>query len=211
MTSTPGKKPSAKAAMASLFFGGLLPVIAFTLIEDKYGPLWGTVAGMAFGLGEITYEKIRFKSVAKMTWVGNLMILLLGILSIASQDGIWFKLQPAIFEAFFAIFLWGSLLMKKSFLIMMAEKQGNQIPDSAKPFFNGITFRVGLFFAIQAALATWAAISWSTAAWAMLKGVGVTVSFLVYMALEILWLRARMLRLQASQKKGGEGSPPCSF
>ena len=81
----------------SFIFGGLLPVLAFTLIEEYHGPVWGTVAGMIFGLGEIIYEKVRFKKVSTITWIGNAMILGLGGLSIISQDGIWFKLQPALF------------------------------------------------------------------------------------------------------------------
>ena len=122
--SKPAGPASKKTAALSLFFGGLLPVIAFTVIEDQYGPVYGTIAGMIFGFGEIIYEKWRYNQVSKMTWIGNALILFLGGISIISQDGIWFKLQPALFEAGFAIILWGSLVMGKSLLAAMAEKQG---------------------------------------------------------------------------------------
>jgi len=173
----------------SFFFGGLLPIIAFSIIEDRYGPLWGTVAGMIFGVGEILYEKIRLKKVSAITWIGNLMILGLGSLSIISQDGIWFKLQPALFEFFFTALLWGSLIVKKPLLPMMAEKQGTQIHPVVLPLMTGMTFRLGLFFAIHAAIATWAALAWTTAQWALLKGVGLTVTFVIYLGVELLWIR----------------------
>jgi len=183
-----------KATAMSLIFGGLLPVLAFTLIEEYHGPVWGTVAGMIFGLGEIIYEKVRFKKVSTITWIGNAMILGLGGLSIISQDGIWFKLQPALFELGFAIVLIGSWAMKKPFLALMAEKQNPNIPDFAKQAMSGITLRVGLFFVFQAALATWAAFYWSTSAWAFLKGFGVIIMFVIYFVFEILWIRMKRSR-----------------
>ena len=79
------KTKNPKATAMSLIFGGLLPVLAFTLIEEYHGPVWGTVAGMIFGLGEIIYEKVRFKKVSTITWIGNAMILGLGGLSILPQ------------------------------------------------------------------------------------------------------------------------------
>ncbi len=188
------KSPKRTSAALGLFFGGLLPLIAFTVIEDQYGPLWGTVAGMIFGGGEMLFEKIRYKKITPVTWIGNLMILGLGGISIVSQDGIWFKLQPALLEAFFALFLWGSLFAKKPLLLMMAEKQGTVIPEQMLPMIRAMTIRIGFFFALHAGLATWAAFNWSTSQWALLKGVGVTVSFLVYMTFEFLYLRRSLLQ-----------------
>ena len=54
----PASPSKPKSQAVALIFGGLLPVIAFTVIEDQYGPLWGTVAGMTFGIGEIIFEKV---------------------------------------------------------------------------------------------------------------------------------------------------------
>lgn len=185
---------SKRSQFLSLFFGGLLPIVAFTVIEEKYGPVYGTIAGMVFGVGEILYEKIKFKKVSTITWVGNLLILVMGTLSIVSQDGIWFKLQPALFEAFFAIFLWASVLMKKNFLLMAAEKQGQSIPPVLAERMNGLTVRLGFFFAAHAVLATYAALYWSTESWAWLKGAGVTVSMIIYIVAEFLFLRLRISR-----------------
>lgn len=189
LASQPNPAPSKKSQALSFFFGGVLPIVAFTVIEENYGPAWGTVAGMVFGVGELIFEKVKYKKISTITWIGNGMILGLGGISIFTNDGIWFKLQPAILEAFFAILLWGSLIAKKNLLLMMAEKQGQQIPDILKSRFNGLTFRIGIFMAVHAALATWAALYWSTAAWAWLKGAGLTISFIIYMIVEMLLIR----------------------
>ncbi len=194
-------KPGSKGSQAlSLFFAGLLPVIAFTLIEDHYGTIAGLIAGMVFGFGEITWEIFRYRKVNKITWIGNGLLLVLGGISLISSEGIWFKLQPALMEALFALFLWGSLLFKKNLIVFLAAQQGQSFPPALNQRMNGMCFRMGIFFALHAGLATWAAFYWSTTAWALLKGLGFTGSFVVYMLLEGITMRRALLR----------GPPPSS-
>ena len=178
--------------MTALFFGGLLPVILFTVIEEKYGTLAGLIAGMIFGCGEIIYELIRYKKVNTITWIGNGMILGLGAISLFTSEGYWFKLQPAILEFVFFIILLGSWFLKKPFLKIMVEKQNPDIPEVVKNRLSGMTFRLSFFFLIHAIIATYAAFYWTTANWALLKGVGLTVSMILYMLLEGLTMRRQL-------------------
>jgi intracellular septation protein len=176
----------------SVFFGGLLPVIAFTVIEEMYGIMYGLIAGMVFGVGEIIYELITQKKVSSITWIGNGLILGLGGISLFLNEGIWFKLQPAILEFGMFLFLAGSWIMKKPFLVMMIEKQNPNAPDFLKKQMSGMTLRFSFFLLAHAALATYAAFYWSTEAWAWLKGLGLTVSAIVYMFIEVLWARQKI-------------------
>lgn len=185
------KRPSPKGQALSLFFGGLLPVIAFTVIEEKYGPQAGLIAGLIFGVGEIIYELARYKKVSQITWIGNGLLLGLGLISLFFNDGIWFKLQPAIMEFGMFVFLLGSWALKKPFLKIMVEKQNPEIPQIMKDSLSGITLRMALFFLAHAIIATYAAFYWSTEAWAVLKGIGLTVSMIVYMIGEMFWMRAK--------------------
>ncbi len=197
-------KPNRNKAIRSLLVAGILPVLAFTLIEEWYGVVWGLVAGMIFGVGELSYEWVTERKISSVTLFGNGMLLALGAVSLITQEGIWFKLQPAIVETGFAALLMGSVFLKKPLLVMMSEKQGlfERVPTEAhsalKAKFSGLTFRLGLFFLAHAGLATWAALHWSTAAWAWLKGLGFTASLVVYFVLEMLWMRR------------GKKSPPAS-
>lgn len=194
MTSKPNVPPSPKAQALGLFFGGLLPVIAFTIIEEKYGVVAGLIAGMVFGAGEIIYELIRYKKVSTITWIGNGMLLGLGAISLVSSEGIWFKLQPALLEFGFFIFLLGSWILKKPFMKLMIEKQNPTAPEFLKERMGAMTFRLSLFFLAHAVLATYAAFYWSTEAWAILKGVGLTVSMIFFMIGEVLWARFQLGR-----------------
>lgn len=193
MTST-SNRPSPKGQALSLFFGGLLPVIAFTVIEEKYGAQAGLIAGLTFGGGEIIYELVRYKKVSQITWIGNGLLLGLGAISLFLNDGIWFKLQPAIMEFGMFVFLLGSWLVKKPFLQIMIEKQNPEAPQIFKENLSGMTLRMSIFFLAHAVLATYAALYWSTEAWALLKGIGLMGSMIVYMIFEMFLIRSKIHR-----------------
>lgn len=186
-----------KSQALSLFFAGLLPVIAFTLIEEYYGTIAGLIAGMVFGVGEISWELYKHGRVQKITWIGNGMLLVLGGVSLISSEGIWFKLQPALMEGAFALALWGSVILGKPLFLYIAEQQGQQFPDIIRSRMNGITVRAGFFFAIHTGLAIWSALAWSTTAWALLKGLGLTISFILYLIIEGFLIRRAVLKQKA--------------
>ncbi len=191
------------AQWRALVFGGLLPVVAFTVIEEAYGTVAGLVAGMVFGVGEVLWEWRREGRVSGLTWGGNALLLGLGGISLATGDGVFFKLQPSILEAAFAAVMWASLLApsdsapgaRGSLMESLARKQGTweRTPQALRPRlsqrFRGVTFRTGLFFGGHAGLAAWAAFHWSSEAWGLLKGVGLTVSFVLYLGAEMWGLR----------------------
>lgn len=185
-------------SLRAILLGGLLPVLIFTFVEEYYGTYWGLVAGMVFGVGEILFEKIRLKKVDPLTWIGNGALLVLGAISLFTKEGIWFKLQPSILEAVMGFLLIGSVLVNKPFLVLMARKQQlfARMPPQAEEIlsqaFRGLTARIGVFFLFHAVLAAWAALHWSTRAWAILKGVGFTGSLIAYMVIEMILLRRRI-------------------
>lgn len=182
-----------KNAIRSFFFGGLLPVIAFTVIEEYWGTTWGLLSGMIFGVGEMTFEYWKERKISPITLGGNALLIVLGVIALWAKEGIWFKLQPAIMEFVIALLLLGSFFMKKSFLISMARRQQPGLPVHAEVWMHGLTFRLGVFFLLQSALAVWSAMSWSTTAWALLKGIGVPASMVLYLIVEVVVQRRRVL------------------
>ena len=183
---------NSKKQALSLLFGGLLPIIAFTLVEEIYGAIAGLIVAMLFGLAEIAYELLRYKKVSSMTWIGNGLVLSLGGISLISSEGYWFKLQPAILEFGMFAFLFISWIIKKPFLVLIIEKQNPETPIFIKAQLTGMTLRLGFFMLAHALLAVWAAFYWSTRDWALLKGLGLTISMIIYMLIEIFWARFKI-------------------
>lgn len=191
----------------TLFFGGIVPIVLFTLIEEYYGVVWGLVTALIWGMGEILFELYKNKKVEKITLISNGLIIFLGLISLFTQEGIWFKLQPAIIEVGMTLFLWGSVIMKKPLLTVMAEQQKVNLPPDLISEFPGLTIRLGIFFLIHAILATWAALYWSTTAWALLKGIGLTLSMIVYLFAEMIFLKFKIKRRIAAEQISKRDAP----
>jgi intracellular septation protein len=183
------EKAQAKKQLRVLLIGGLLPVAAFALVEQFYGTMGGLIAGIIFGTGEIIYEYVRDKKVSGITLASNVLVLILGLVSLWEGSGVWFKLQPAVLLVAFAVLLFATSLTGKPFLLALALKQNPNLPDLAKTRISGMNFRLGFVFLAIAGLSVEAAIHWSTAAWATLKAVGVPVILVLYMVGEVLWVR----------------------
>lgn len=180
--------------MSTLFFGGIVPIVLFTLIEEYYGVMWGLVTALIWGAGEIAFELFKHKKVEKITLISNGLIIFLGLISLFTQEGIWFKLQPAFIEFGMALFLWGSLILKKPLFLIMAQQQKVNLPSEVMAHFPGLTFRLGIFFLLHSVLAVWAALYWSTTNWALLKGVGLTISMIIYLVGEMFFIRLKIKR-----------------
>ncbi len=187
-----------KSAIRALVFGGILPIVVFTIIEEYYGTMWGLVSGMALGGCELLVEWRRQGRVQAITWIANGLLLGLGCFSLLTAAGIWFKLQPAIMEGILSLIFVGSVLVGHPFLVWLAIKQNlftgapQEVHSLLKEEFSRLTVRIGIFFGIHSALATYAAFYWSTRSWALLKGIGFTLSLIIYMLLEVLFMRRRI-------------------
>lgn len=184
----PVRKPPTNS-WRKILFGALLPILAFTWLEESYGLFWGLVGAMAFSVVEILVEYWREKRISLLSGVTFLAIMILGGISLLAQDGVWYKLQPAIFEFGMAMVILVFGFRGKPFLLWMMEQQGQSPPDFLRKRFVGISWRLAVFFLLQAAVTAWAAFFWSSSNWALVKGVGFFGSFVLYFGIEIFLLR----------------------
>lgn len=188
--------------MRSLFLGGVLPVVAFALVEEYYGTIGGLIAGVVFGIGELTYEYVRFRKIQGVTVAGNALVIILGGLSLVEGNAVLFKLQPALLLFAFAAFILVSSAIKRPLLVEMSKKQVPHMPDEARKRLAGMNTRIGFCLAAIGALSAHAAFYWSTPAWAFLKGVGAPAILIAYMGLEIMILR------RSARKRQERNAPP---
>lgn len=180
---------SKRSALTSLFVGGLLPVVAFALVENFYGTMGGLIAGITFGVGELVYEYFRFRKVQGITIASNILVIALGGLSLIEDNPIFFKLQPALIIFAFAGLLIGSSLLKRPFLVALSRKQNPAAPEVVFQRLGGVNLRLGFCMIGIGLLSVYAAYAWSTANWALLKGVGVPILLVIYLGVEIFLIR----------------------
>src|ERR1700722_19916146 len=91
-----------------LLFLGLVPVLIFWLVEDKFGTFWGLIAAMIWAVGECIYEYVKTKKIQKLTLFSTGLVVVLGGVGALLDKSILFKFQPVIMEVVFAVvILWG--------------------------------------------------------------------------------------------------------
>lgn len=186
----PGSAPSSKPLSAKQqLLLTLFPVILFTLVEEWGGLTWALVLSIVYAIGELSWEWWRYRRVSGMTFFSNLMVVGLSLVSYYTQEGFWFKIQPAILELVMAGLLIGSFVLKKPMLVVMMQQQGHQVNETMLKFFSGLTLRMGVFFIAQAGLAAYASLYWSTQVWAFLKSVGILIMMVAYMLIEVVIFR----------------------
>lgn len=176
----------------------LIPLILFTVVEEWGGLTWALILSVIYAIGEIGWEYGKYRQVSKLTLFSNMMVVGLSFVSYLTQDGMWFKLQPAILEALFAVLLIGSFLIKKPLLISIMQAQGQPMNEVMIPFFTGLTCRMGFFFIAQAGLAVYASFYWSTEVWAFLKSIGLFIMMILYMFLEVMMFKIRQPKTPGS-------------
>ena len=81
---------------ASLLLFGILPLIAFVIIDSFAGLTAGLIAGVAFAIAELIYTLVVYGTVDGLTIGSTVLILIFGFLSFKSKKDIYFKLQPVI-------------------------------------------------------------------------------------------------------------------
>lgn len=178
-----------QTAIRNFLLGGALPIAAFAIVEQVYGTMGGVIAGLVFGGAEMAWELWKLGRVQGITLLSNFLVIVLGLLSLWEDNGVFFKMQPAIFLLVFAVVFLGSALFGKHFMVEAAKKQNPGISPALLERFRGVTVRVGFFFVALAALSAWSALHWSTAAWATLKGVGLPALLGAYLVLEVVMIR----------------------
>ena len=183
-----------QAKWRTLLVGGLLPVLAFTVVEIFYGPKAGLIAGIVFGLGELSYEYFILGQVQRLTLGSNALILILGSLALMEENSVLFKLQPAIVFLILAVVIIGSSFLGKPLMVALLLKQRPDTPKELIEHMRGLNLRLGVCLFVIGLISIYSAFYWTTAAWAAFKAFGAPLLMVLYIILDVGFVRWRKLR-----------------
>jgi len=178
---------------------GLVPVLIFWIVEEKFGTFWGLVAAIVWAIGECLFEYIKSKKVEGLTLLSTGLVVLLGGLGLLLDNSILFKFQPVIMEgAFVIILLWGGRT-GEPLLFKMAKKTRPEIFANKDPklilsqlgIMQNLTRHLILILIIHSALLSYVAVKGTTGQWVFWKGVGFNVFVFVWALSEFFIMRQR--------------------
>jgi intracellular septation protein len=183
-----------------LLFLGLIPVLLFWFVEEKFGTLWGLIAAMVWAIGECAYLYARYRKVDRMTLFSTGLVLVLGGFGAWLDQSILFKFQPVIIELLFAGIIWWGGRKGEPLLYKMAREsrpeifagKNESILSRQKELMVRMSRNLIVMLIVHAAVMAFVAVKGSTSQWAFWKGAGFIVFMLAWAALEFLTIRRQI-------------------
>ncbi len=168
----------------SLILFGVLPLIAFVIIDSFMGLKAGLISAIALAIVEAIYTLYQFGSIDSVTVASLVLVCAFALISFKSNNAIYMKLQPVFLGLAFGAVLLVMQSMGKPLLLMMFEKYDTLIPEEYRANFKHpqvllmlarLSLILGFGFIIHAGLVAYAAFRLSNWWWLIIRGIGLYI------------------------------------
>jgi len=160
----------------SLFWIGIIPVVVFVVLDSFSSKKIAIGAAIAFAFFEMLFTLAKFGSIDELTVFSVVLVVVFGWLSIKKDNDLYFKLQAAILNFFFALALFFfyfvldkpmfTFMLEKYFSGMMASFQQKGIPEQAViRLMDALSRDLGFWLLAHAAITAYAALKMSKWWW----------------------------------------------
>ncbi len=183
----------------NFFFLSLLPALAYWYLEANYTIQVAVAGGLILAIIEVILEKIFTNHVHTISRFNFFLILFLGGLSFLGEDGIWFKLQPCFTGIVMGSFFVYKVIRGKGLMQEMIEDyQFNKKTLPPKHVLKKLELHTGILLFIYGIFMGGVAIYAPTGYWIFFKTGGFYIVFLLFMVVEMIFIRrdikAQMLK-----------------
>jgi hypothetical protein len=185
----------------SRLWWAFVPLLAFTLVEWSWGTRPAIVIAVLLAVGEVGWGYVTER---RVRWIPTLMaalVVVLGGLSLLSDDPVLFLWTPVIGDLVFAAVLVGSVLTGNGMLrVAVREADPDQpLEPELGRFLDAATLRMAGVLVAHAALTAWSTTQ-DRAVWTFVSGPGQYLLTGLQVAGEVWWARTRLLpRLDAAR------------
>ncbi len=177
------------------FLFSFLPALLYWYLETKYPIKIALIAGITLSLIEIGCEKYFHGKIHKLSQVNLVLIVFLGGLSLLGEDGLWFKLQPAISLIAIAVYMGIKLKGGTGFFQQMMFEMKPDAPHPPPEILRIMERNMTIFFFCYGILMGCLALWFSTSVWAFFKTAGFIILFLVFMIVQAILNRKQAQKL----------------
>lgn len=186
---------------------GLLPLVIFVAADAIFGQTVGLAVGLAVGIAEFVYLFVKQKKADPFVTGDTILIAVMGGLSLALKNDIFFKLKPAIVEFVLAAAIGVMLVLPDPVLQGYVGRtlRGVAVPGAAVPSMKKSLRVMLVVIAVHIALTLYAAFALSTAAWGFVSGGLLYILFAVYAVVTLAAARRRARK--AGSARGEEMLP----
>ncbi len=170
---------------------GFIPLFVFIIADEFWGTEVSLVVAVAVGLIYFFYYWLRHRRIEKMILLDTALIVLLGGISIALHNALFFKLKPALVEAILVGLLGVHAFSSRPILLQMSQRYMGDvtIPPQQMQLLKKLSLLLFAVFAAHTALIVYAAYFWSEEAWAFISGGLFYILFAVILAGQWIYLK----------------------
>src|SRR5512136_3010271 len=101
---------------------GLIPLLIFILADEIWGTMVGLYVALGVGIAEFLFYFIKDKIIDRFILLDTLLLIVLGAISIAFENDLFFKIKPAMIEAILLSVIAFSLWGPRNILMAMSER-----------------------------------------------------------------------------------------
>lgn len=144
-----------------------LPIVIFFVVYKMTNDLiLATAILIPATMLQMGYTWLTTKKIEKMQLVTLIMVVVLGGLTVALQDGQFIKWKPTIVNWLFGLAFLGSQFIGKKPVVQRLMEKGRQLPSR---IWRQLNFAWFVFFAVMGSLNLYVAFNYSEATWVDFK------------------------------------------
>lgn len=175
----------------NIFLTSFLPAVAYWYLDEHYPVKIALIGGISLSILEILFEKFYNKHVHSLSKFNFFLIVFLGGISLLGENGIWFKLQPALSFWGISIFFIYRLRNGRGVFNELIESMGQKRrpPEFLiKAMEVQITYLFIVYGILMAILAIW----FPTSTWVFFKTIGLYLILGIFMGVQFFLNKKRM-------------------
>jgi len=151
---------------------GFLPLIIFIVVDEIWGTRAGLLVAIFFGFSELIIILLKERRFDWFIIFDTALLILLGAVSLLTENEIFFKLKPAFINLIFCVIIGLSAFSSKNLLLLYSKRYIKDLPDDSRLHEEmRKTFRMIFWlFLIHTLLIVYSAYYMSKASWAFISG-----------------------------------------
>ncbi|MDP4291902.1 MAG: septation protein IspZ, partial [Bacteroidota bacterium] len=168
---------------------GLLPLVIFILADGIWGTTIGLIVALVLGVTEFFYVWWKQKKIDKFILADTGLLILLGSVSLISDNELFFKLKPALLQVIFLVIIGIAAFGNPTFLIKMGGRYFGEMGTlnrQGEEIMQKMLRRIFVLITLHTGLVVYSAFYMSKAAWGFISGGLFYILIGIYFASELL-------------------------
>ncbi|HOY38870.1 MAG: NUDIX domain-containing protein [Bacteroidales bacterium] len=169
----------------------MLPLLIFIAADEIWGTQVGLYVAVATGITELIIIYIKQHKLEKFVLLDTLLIVALGIISLLTENAVFFKTKPAIIGVILCVIVGISVFSGKNLMLLMSRRylKNFSIDKEAEKRLNFTLTILFWILVMHTLLVLYAAFYMSERAWAFISGPLLFIVFGAFIFFEFLRVR----------------------